>query len=80
MLSMQAMIMFGVGSMIGTIAIGYITDRFGSKIGVLFNLTSVVFMTVVSVYFIADFSYSWIAFMMALSWGMQDGAISTHAY
>ena len=76
--SMLAMMMFGVGSFIGTSSLGYICDNFSKKVGVFTNITYMLFMTIVSLNFIYQYKYSWLAFLMAFVWGLQDGAIYTH--
>lgn len=50
--SMNAMIMFGVGSLCGTILIGYITDNVGSRIGIPLNIIFLATMLLVSMTFI----------------------------
>ena len=77
---MHAMIMFGVGSLCGTIFIGYVTDKIGSKAGIPINLTFLMTMVLVTLTFIDRYQYSWIAYLMAFLWGLQDGSVATHTY
>jgi len=66
---MLAMVLFGIGEILGCFFIGYIVDKKGSKIAVLVNLCVMALMTTVTLIFIIVFKFNWIAFVMCFLWG-----------
>jgi predicted MFS family arabinose efflux permease len=73
------MVLFGVGEVLGCFFIGYVVDRFGSKVAALCNVIIIILMTVVTVVYISIDKYSWVAFLMTFLWGFQDSAVNTHS-
>lgn len=67
---MLAMMMFGVGSLLGTSSLGYISDNFNKRVGIFTNIMFMIFMTCVSLNFLYEYKYSWLAFLMAFVWGL----------
>ena len=77
---MLAMILFGVGEVLGCFFIGYFIDRIGNKKSVLINLVLILIMTGVTISFLYVMQYNALAFVMCFMWGFQDSAINTHLY
>jgi predicted MFS family arabinose efflux permease len=77
---MLGMVAFGVGEMLGGFIIGQVVDRFDSKKAVLANVSIIVVMTLVTLWFIFADKFNWLAFAMCLLWGVQDGALNTHCF
>jgi MFS family permease len=50
--SMLAMVGFGVGEILGGFLIGYIVDKFGTKMAILMNLVLIVIMFAITIAFI----------------------------
>jgi predicted MFS family arabinose efflux permease len=67
---MLALVMFGVGSLIGTSMIGYITDNKSSEVGVAVNVMFMMLMVASSLWFLEKDEYNGMAFVMSLSWGL----------
>ncbi|CDW77194.1 major facilitator superfamily protein [Stylonychia lemnae] len=78
-LSMLAMVLFGVGEILGCFFIGFIVDRKGSKVATIFNLVIILIMGAVTITFIEVYKYGALAFIMCFFWGFQDSAINTHS-
>ena len=78
-LSMLAMVLFGVGEILGCFFIGFIVDRYGSKIATIFNLLIMLTMGLVTIAFIVVYEFNYLAFLMCFLWGFQDSAINTHS-
>jgi len=53
--SMLAMVLFGVGEILGCFFIGFIVDRKGSKVATLFNLVIILIMGLVTIAFIETY-------------------------
>jgi predicted MFS family arabinose efflux permease len=75
---MLAMVLFGVGEVLGCFFIGFTVDRFGSKASVLFNLSIITLMFGTTFLYIWDYHFGWLAFFMCFLWGFQDSAVNTH--
>ena len=76
---MLAMVCFGFGEIIGCFFIGWIVDKYGSKLAVVCNLFIMLSMGAFTVAFILVYKFNWLAYLMCLMWGIQDSAINTHA-
>ena len=50
--SMLAMVGFGFGEIFGGFFIGYIVDRYGSKVAILCNLVTIIIMFIITLIFI----------------------------
>ena len=66
---MLAMVAFGGGELIGSFFIGFIVDRFGSKVAAVCNLVTMVTMTGVTIAFILTYNFGWLAYIMCFLWG-----------
>ena len=73
------MIGFGFGEILGCFFIGYIVDRFGSKVAGACNITIMSLMTLVTISYCVMYQFNWIAFLMCFLWGFQDSAVNTHS-
>ena len=78
-LSMLAMILFGVGEILGCFVIGYIVDHFGSKKATILNMIILLIMGAITITFILIYKFGFLAFLMCFLWGFQDSAINTHS-
>lgn len=76
-MSMLAMVLFGIGEIIGCFMTGAIVDRFGSRVATVCNMVTIISMTAVSVAFIIQFEFNALAWIMCFLWGMCDSAINT---
>ncbi len=77
--SMLAMVLFGVGEILGCFFIGLIVDRFGSRVASVMNILIMVSMTLVTFLYCLLWDFSWLAFLMCFLWGFQDSSINTHS-
>ena len=68
-LSMLAMVLFGVGEILGCFFIGFIVDRYGSKVATVFNLFIILIMGLLTIGFIHNYKYGALAFLMCFFWG-----------
>jgi predicted MFS family arabinose efflux permease len=76
---MLAMVVFGVGEVMGCFFIGQVIDRFGSKNATLVIIALLVIMAGLTLAFIGVWKFNILAYLMCLAWGFQDSAINTHA-
>ena len=67
--SNYAMIMFGLGEIFGCFFIGYIVDKFGSKIATYCNIFIMVFMTLITIIYCAVYEFNFLAYLMCFLWG-----------
>ena len=77
-MSMLAMVVFGLGEIIGCFYIGAIVDRFGSKTASVCNMLNIIMMTGSTVAFILVFEFNYLAWVMCFLWGITDSAINTN--
>ena len=77
--SLYAISMLGIGEMIGGILMGQIVDKLSSRIGVIFNVLSIVLACGVTFWQVEQNKYSWVTFFYTFCWGFSDGAINTHS-
>lgn len=73
-----AMIMFGVGEILGCFFIGWIVDHFGSYKATIANVLIMLVMGIFTVLFAAVDKFNILAFFMCFLWGFQDSAVNTH--
>ncbi len=76
---MLAMILFGIGEILGCFFIGTIVDRLGSRTASVMNIMIMVAMTLCTCTYCYIWEFSWLAFLMCFLWGFQDSAINTHS-
>lgn len=74
-----AIVALGAGEMLGGLIVGKIIDVYSSKIAVFTNLTIIVIMTALSIWFIIIDNYNVLTFFMTFFWGLQDAALNTHS-
>jgi len=79
-LSMFAMVLFGVGEIMGGFFIGYFIDKYSNKTAVRYNIVIIVVMGLVTALFVEQWSYNFIAYLMCFMWGFQDSALHTHTF
>ena len=68
-LSTYAMVLFGVGEILGCFFIGFLVDKYGSKVAGAANIIIMIVMTVVTVLYAVIYKFSWLAFLMCFLWG-----------
>lgn len=66
---MLAMVGFGFGEILGCFFIGFIVDKFGSKVAAFCNVIIIIIMTIVTIAFIMVWEFNWLAWAMAFLWG-----------
>eukprot|EP00350_Pseudokeronopsis_sp_OXSARD2_P005866 CAMPEP_0170567266 /NCGR_PEP_ID=MMETSP0211-20121228/80369_1 /TAXON_ID=311385 /ORGANISM="Pseudokeronopsis sp., Strain OXSARD2" /LENGTH=186 /DNA_ID=CAMNT_0010888673 /DNA_START=894 /DNA_END=1454 /DNA_ORIENTATION=+ len=76
-MSMQAMLYFGIGEMLGGITIGIILDKYGNYISSAIIVMLVLIQTCITLAFFDGDKYNWKAYVMPFSWGLQDSATNT---
>lgn len=77
---MNAMVIFGVGEVVGGLITGQIIDFKGSKFVAAFNVVVMAVMMAITLLFIGYYEYSALVFIMTFLWGFQDGAVNTHCF
>ena len=80
MYSMLAMVLFGIGEVVGGFFIGFFIDKFSSRFAVLINITIIIAMGTVTTIFIDQWHFNATAFVMCFLWGFQDSAVHTHTF
>ena len=68
--SMLAMVGFGFGEIFGGLFIGWIVDRFGTKVAILCNLAIILMMFGVTSAFIEVNEFNALAWIMCFMWGI----------
>jgi predicted MFS family arabinose efflux permease len=69
MKSMLAMVSLGVGEIVGAFFIGQIIEKFGNRFTSFYILVILITQTVITLLFIVEDEYSWLAFVMTFIWG-----------
>jgi len=72
-----AMVGFGLGEIFGGFFIGWVVDRFGSKVAILCNLAIILAMFGITLGFIQIFDFNWMPWVMCFLWGCQDSGVNT---
>lgn len=72
------MVSFGFGEIFGSVIIGMIIDKYGSKKASIYNVVMVFITIMVTLAFMLVGKYNWIAFAMTFMWGVQDSSTNTH--
>ena len=75
---MIAMVLFGLGEVLGCFFIGYIIDKFGSRKSVFVNIVIFIVMIFFTFAFLYQYEYNYFTFLMTFMWGFADSAINTH--
>jgi len=76
--SMIAMVLFGIGEILGCFYIGFIVDRWGSKKAAFHNMVIIVIMGAITMGFISQYRFNSLAYLMCFMWGFQDSSVNTH--
>ena len=66
---MLAMLVFGIGEVLGGFFIGQIIDSHGSKLVSIINVVLIVVMTFITLAFLGINQFNLLAFVMTLMWG-----------
>lgn len=67
--SNYAMIMFGLGEILGCFFIGYIVDKYGSRPATFVNIAIMSIMTLVTLAYCFQYEYGFLAYVMCFMWG-----------
>ena len=73
-----AMILFGVGEILGCFFIGWVVDKYGSKRATYVNCAIMIAMGSITVLYTFIYNFGVLAFLMCFLWGFQDSAVNTH--
>lgn len=65
--------------MLGGMVMGKIVDQWNSKVGVCFNVVTILFAGTISLFQIERNDYSYMSFLFTFAWGFSDGCVNTHA-
>ena len=63
------MIPLGIGEIFGCFYIGFIVDKYGSRVATLANIFNCFIMTAVTLVYCVNFNYTWVAYLMTFMWG-----------
>jgi predicted MFS family arabinose efflux permease len=63
------MVLFGLGEILGCFSIGFVVDKYGSKVAAFTNVIIMTVMTLVTLIYSIIFDFSWLAFLMCFLWG-----------
>ncbi len=74
-----AMILFGIGEILGCFFIGWVVDKYGSHRATIFNCVIMSAMGLVTVLYAIIYDFGVLAFLMCFLWGFQDSAVNTHS-
>ncbi|CDW84340.1 major facilitator superfamily protein [Stylonychia lemnae] len=74
--SMIAMVIFGIGQVAGSLLVGQIIDRRGSKYVSMLNCGIIFIMTFCTLAFLGINKFNMLAFLMTFIWGVQDAFVN----
>ena len=74
---MMAMVVFGIGEIIGCFLIGYIVDKYGSRVASFMNTALILSAIVTTLFFLHNEEFGNLAYLMAFIWGVQDSGVNT---
>jgi len=63
------MTLFGLGEVLGCFYIGFIVDRWGSKVAAYHNMVIMILMSGITITFIVVFKFNFLAYLMCFFWG-----------
>jgi predicted MFS family arabinose efflux permease len=66
---MLGMVSFGIGEIVGAFFIGLIIEKLGNRFTSVYILVILTMQTVITLVFIVENEYSWLAFIMTFIWG-----------
>ena len=78
-MSLFAMIPLGVGEIIGSLAMGKVSDKYGPKTTVIIVLILTLTAFVVLFATIVNYRFNALTFVMTFMWGIQDASVSNFA-
>jgi predicted MFS family arabinose efflux permease len=73
-----AMMLFGLGEILGCFFIGTIVDKLGSYRATIANIVIMLAMGIVTIIYASINRFTSLAFIMCFLWGFQDSAVNTH--
>ena len=73
-----ALSVLGAGSMFGSLLIGLIVDKIGNKTAVCINIITILLCWICTFEMIKHSKTGPLVYIFAFSWGLMDGAITTH--
>jgi predicted MFS family arabinose efflux permease len=75
---MLAMVLFGVGEVLGCFFIGQVVDRLGSKAATVAICVIQLVMGGITMAYIIIYKYGVLAYLLCFIWGFQDSAVNAH--
>lgn len=75
---MLAMVLLGVGEILGCFFIGFIVDKLGSRTAIVCNLFCILLMIASTIVYIIIYKFNYMAWIMCFLWGFTDSAINTN--
>lgn len=67
--SMYAMVVFGIGELMGCFFIGYIVDKKGSKYAAIIDVVIIAIQTIFTLLFLWVDEFNYLAYIMTFLWG-----------
>mmetsp|Transcript_18308 Transcript_18308/g.25368 ORF Transcript_18308/g.25368 Transcript_18308/m.25368 type:complete len:129 (-) Transcript_18308:97-483(-) len=78
--ALLAMVALGIGEIVGAILTGFVQDKYGYRIMIIFSLILTIIAFIILIAYNQKFVYGPITFFMTLTWGMQNSATNTFLY
>lgn len=74
------MVAFGIGEVVGSIIVGIIIDKIGSKKTSIVNILIILILINVTAVSVYSEKYDWMTFLMCFLWGLQDSSLNIHTF
>ena len=74
------MVAFGIGEVVGSIIVGIIIDKIGSKKTSIVNILIILILINVTAVSVNSEKYDWMTFLMCFLWGLQDSSLNIHTF
>lgn len=74
------MVAFGIGEVVGSIIVGIIIDKIGSKKTSIVNILIILILINVTAVSVYSEKYDWMTFFMCFLWGLQDSSLNIHTF
>ena len=76
--SLYGLSVLGLGEMIGSLLMGFVVDKIGSRVGCIFNMVNLIIVLVISLEQIKRNKDDMLVYAFTFVWGFMDGAVSAH--
>ena len=74
------MVAFGIGEVVGSIIVGIIIDKIGSKKTSIVNILIILILINVTAVSVYSEKYDWMTLLMCFLWGLQDSSLNIHTF